>query len=62
MARRSSRTTSAKATGHKAEPVEVRNIAHPRLWGLAMQLAGGDAKRITVESYVKLSVLVREQA
>lgn len=59
MARRAS-SNGTKATRHKAAPVEVRNIAHPRLWKTALKLANGNAKLITVDSYVKLSVVVAE--
>lgn len=48
------------ATRLKGGKVAVRNLTNPRLWKTAMVLAKGDAKRITVESYTLISVLVAE--
>lgn len=62
MGRRLKATPNANATRHKSEPVEVRNIAHPRLWQTAMKLAGGDSSLITVVSMGRLEVLVAEVA
>lgn len=61
MGRRLRATPGANATRHKPEPVEVRNIAHPRIWALAMQLAGGDMQRVKIVSAGRVEVLVAEQ-
>lgn len=61
MGRRLKATPDANVTRHKAEPVEVRNIAHPRVWALAMQLAGGDKQRVKVVSAGHVEVLVNEE-
>lgn len=60
MGRRLKASDPTKATRHKAEPVEVRNIAHPKVWATAIKLAGGEKDRVTVETYTRLSVVVRE--
>lgn len=62
MARRLRASDPTKATRHKAEPVEVRNIAHPRIWATAISLAGGDSSRVKVESFGRVEVLVMEVA
>lgn len=61
MARRLKATPEANVTRHRPEPVEVRNIAHPRIWALAMTLAGGDIGRVKVVSAGRVEVLVNEQ-
>ena len=61
MVRRVRANDPTKATRHKPEPVEVRNIAHPRVWDLAMKLAGGDIARVTVVSAGRVEVIVNEQ-
>lgn len=61
MVRRVRANNPTKATRHKANPVEVRNMAHPRVWALAMRLAGGDAKRVTVVSAGRVEVIVNEE-
>ena len=60
MGRRLKASDPTKATRHKPAPVEVRNIAHPRVWRTALKLAGGDKDRVQVESYSRLTVIVRE--
>ena len=60
MGRRLRASDPTKATRHKPTEVEVRNVAHPRIWKTALHLAGGEKERITVESYSKLSVEVKE--
>lgn len=60
MGRRLKASDPTKATRHKPEPVEVRNIAHPKVWKTAIKLAGGQRDLVTVESYTRLSVVVRE--
>ena len=59
MARRLRASAPSKATRHKPAPVEVRNIAHPRVWKLALTIAGGNASLITVESPTRVSVTLR---
>lgn len=60
MGRRLKATPGANATRHKPEEVEVRNIAHPRVWATAIALAGGEKARIRVETYSRVSVEVKE--
>lgn len=60
MGRRLKATPNANATRHKPAEVEVRNIAHPRIWQTAIGLAGGDMSRIKVESYGCLTLVVAE--
>lgn len=60
MGRRLKATPNANATRHKAQPVEVRNIAHPRVWQTAIMLAAGDASLITVVSCGRVEVVVNE--
>lgn len=60
MGRRLKASDPTKATRPKPAPVEVRNIAHPRVWALAMQLAGGDASRVKVVSAGHVEVVVAE--
>lgn len=60
MGRRLKATDPTKATRHKPTPVEVRNIAHPRIWKTAIKLAGGDRNRVNVERYTCLTVIVQE--
>jgi hypothetical protein len=60
MGRRLKASDPTKATRHKPEPVEVRNVAHPKVWQTAIKLAGGEKDRVTVESYTRLSVVVQE--
>lgn len=62
MGRRLKASDPTKATRHKPAEVEVRNIAHPRIWQTAIALAGGDATRIKVESYARLTLVVAEPA
>lgn len=61
MGRRLKASDPTKATGHKASEVEVRNIAHPKVWGTAIKLAGGDKTLIVVETYSRVSVTLNEQ-
>ena len=58
MARRLRASNPAKATRHKPEPVEVRNVAHPRIWQTALKLANGRHELIVVESFNRVSVTV----
>ena len=58
MARRLKAHDTSKTTRHKAEPVEVRNIAHPKVWKLALSVAGNDAKRIQVVRYGECVILL----
>ena len=60
MGRRLKASDPTKATRHKASQVEVRHMAHPRVWRTAIKLAGGEKDRVTVETYTRLSVYVRE--
>lgn len=57
MGRRLRASNPSKAAQHKAQPVEVRNIAQPGVWKTAMRLAGGDASRIVVRSWGKVEVI-----
>lgn len=49
MARRI-RANATKATRHKPQPVEVRNIAHPKIWQTALAVAGGNVSLIKIET------------
>jgi len=60
MARRQRAHNPTKATSPKPSEVEVRNVAHPRVWATAIHLAGGEKDRIVVESFGKVSVQVKE--
>lgn len=62
MGRRLRASAPTKATRHKAEPVTVRNIAHPRVWALAIKLAGGDKERVKVVSAGHVEVVVQESS
>lgn len=59
MGRRLKASAPAKATSHKASPVEVRNMAHPKIWATAIKLAGGDSHAIRVESYCSVWVTLK---
>lgn len=56
MARRLKATPNANATKPKAEPVEIRNIAHPGVWQTAMKVANNQKDKIVVESWAKVSI------
>jgi hypothetical protein len=58
MGRRLRASDQSKATRPKPSPVEVRNIAHPKVWKTAMMVARTDRARITVETFTRLSVQV----
>ena len=60
MPRRTRAHDPSKVTRHTPAEVEVRNVAHPRIWSTAIQLAGGEKGRITVESYSRITVEVKE--
>lgn len=62
MGRRLKATPNANATRPKPSEVEVRNIAHPRVWATAINLAGGDKSRVKVESFSRVEVVVMEVA
>lgn len=47
-----------KITKPKPAPVEVRHIAHPKVWKTAIGLAQGNMSRITVISYACVTVLL----
>lgn len=57
MGRRLKATPTANATRPKAAPVEVRNIAHPRIWAIAMKVADGDPKKIEVVTPTRLVII-----
>jgi phage-related baseplate assembly protein len=40
----------------QAAPVEVRQVAHPKIWHTAMELAGHDIRRIKVISPTEVEV------
>jgi len=56
MGRRLKATPNANATRHKTAEVEVRNVAHPKVWATAIKVAGGDSKLIAVDGYSKVTV------
>ena len=62
MGRRLKASDPTKATRHKPTDVEVRNVAHPRVWATAINLAGGDKSRVKVETFGRVEVLVMEVA
>lgn len=47
---RRTRANAGKVTRHKPAEVEVRNIAHPKVWKTALAIAGGNASLIKVET------------
>lgn len=57
MGRRLKASDPSKATRHKPQPVEVRNMAHPKIWAVAIKLAEGDMNRITVETYSRVTII-----
>lgn len=57
MARRLKASDQNKTSSHKPSEVEVRNIAHPRLWQTAMKIAEGKRELITVESFTRLTIV-----
>lgn len=61
MGRRLRASNPRKATSPKHAEVEVRNIAHPRVWATAIRLAGGDKGRVKVEGWSKVEVTVKEE-
>jgi hypothetical protein len=60
VGRRLKASDPTKATRHKPADVDVRNVAHPRVWATAISLAGGDKSRVTVETFGRVEVLVLE--
>ena len=60
MARRQKAHDPTKATRPKPTEVDVRNIAHPRVWATAISLAGGDRARVKVQTWGRVEVLVKE--
>lgn len=56
MGRRLKASDPTKATRHKPEPVEVRNIAHPKVWATAIKLAEGKTDQIAVEAYGRVTI------
>jgi hypothetical protein len=60
MGRRLKASDGSKATRHKASPVEVRNIAHPRVWATALTIAGGDHRLIQVITHANVVVMLRK--
>jgi hypothetical protein len=57
MGRRLRASNPRKAARHKAQPVEVRNIAHPTMWKTALKMAGGDPSRIVVHSWGRIEIM-----
>lgn len=57
MARRVLAHDPKKATSPKPAPVETKRMAHPRIWATALKIAGGDPKKIVVESYSRVSII-----
>lgn len=58
MVRRQKAHDPTKTTRPKTAPVEVRNIAHPKVWALALLVAGGNAGLIKVETHGRVSILL----
>lgn len=58
MARRVRANNPTKRVRRKPAEVEIRHVAHPRVWELAIKLADGDMTRLTVESYGKVTILI----
>lgn len=57
MARRTRATDPKKtSTKPKAAPVEVRNIAHPKVWKTALAVANGNMALLTVDSFARVTV------
>jgi hypothetical protein len=57
VGRRLKASNPTKATSHKPQPVEVRNIAHPGVWQTAMKIAEGDTSRLKVVSMGRVDVM-----
>jgi hypothetical protein len=49
----------SKTTKVPPSPVVVTQMAHPEIWKIAMRIAEGNISRITVESYAKVTVVIR---
>ena len=62
MVRRTKAHNPTKATRPTPSDVEVRNVAHPRVWATAIHLAGGDKSRVKVETWGRVEVTVMETA
>jgi hypothetical protein len=60
MVRRTKAHNPTKATRPTPGDVEVRNVAHPRVWATAISLAGGDKTRVRVETFSRVEVTVKE--
>ena len=58
MGRRLEASDPTKATRHKPSEVEVRNIAHPKVWKTAMSVAGGKAELLRVVRYGEVVVML----
>lgn len=56
MARRLKAHDPTKKTRRKPEPVETRQIAHPRIWATTMRIADGNMSQIKVESHTRVTV------
>lgn len=56
MGRRLKAHDPTKPTKPKPAEVAVRNIAHPKVWSLALSIAGGNASLLHVESFSKVWV------
>lgn len=56
MGRRLKASDPTKATRPKPSEVQVTRLAHPKVWALAIKLAGGDKDKLTVETYSRVWV------
>lgn len=57
MARRlKASSPGTTATRPKKAPVQVSNIAHPKVWKTALKVAGGNPKLLTVVNYSQVTV------
>lgn len=56
MGRRLKATPEANVTRPKKSEVQVRNIAHPKVWKTALNVAGGNAALLVVVKYGEVVV------
>jgi hypothetical protein len=56
MARRLKAHDPSKRIMKPVAQVEVRQLAHPRIWATAIKLAGGQRDRLSVDGYTRITV------
>ena len=58
MARRTRASDPTKKTRPKPSPVEVRNVAHPKVWKTAILVADGNVTLIKVDGFARVTVTI----